>query len=73
MSNHFVSATCIGEHCRMCELPATHKVGEEVAHDDPHPMRHNLTAYLCCKHFTWVIGLAAPCQSAAAPAAREET
>jgi hypothetical protein len=32
----------------MCgKAPAVVKVGEEIAHDDPNPHRHNATAYLC--------------------------
>jgi hypothetical protein len=46
---HFVSASCVGEKCSMCHSPATHKVGEEIPHDDPNQMRHNYTAYVCCE------------------------
>ena len=44
----------------MCGAPATHKVGEEILWDDPHKMRHNLTAYVCCAHFTAIFGAATP-------------
>lgn len=54
--SHFVSASCKGEECRICQLPATHKVGEEIASDDPNPNRHNLTAYVCCTHFGQITG-----------------
>ncbi len=47
----FVSATCEGERCTLCGVPATNKVGEEIPHDDPMPVRHNLTAYVCAHHF----------------------
>jgi len=50
------SATCAGETCSLCGAPAEAKVGEEIAHDDPHPMRHNLTAYICAKHFADLMG-----------------
>ncbi len=40
-----------------CGVQATHKVGEEIAHDDPQPIRHGYTAYLCCDHFARVMGL----------------
>lgn len=53
--NHFVSASCRGERCR-CGRPATHKVGEEIAHDDPDQNRHNLTAYVCCIQFQQIMG-----------------
>jgi hypothetical protein len=59
--NHFVSASCGGEKCRVCGKPATHKLGEEILHDDPNPSRHNLTAYVCCEHFTMIVGPAAGC------------
>lgn len=39
----------------MCREPATHKVGEELFHDDPNPYRHNLTAYVCCWHFGFIM------------------
>lgn len=63
MTNHFVSATCEGETCTMCEVltPATHKVGEEIASDDPNGYRHNYTAYVCCKHFQQIFGSYVPC------------
>lgn len=54
--NHFVSASCRGEHCTMCPYPATHKIGEEIFSDDPNPIRHNLTAYVCCFHFGQIMG-----------------
>jgi hypothetical protein len=53
---HFVSGSCRGEFCAVCGAAATHKVGEEIPHDDPDPGRHNLTAYLCCRHFGLVLG-----------------
>lgn len=58
MAYHFVSASCEGEFCSMCQgkTPATHKVGEEIAHDDPNSYRHNFTAYVCCKHFKKIFG-----------------
>lgn len=40
----------------LCGSDAFHKVGVE----DP-TNGHNLTQYLCCKHFTAVMGFAAPC------------
>jgi hypothetical protein len=55
---HFVSAACRGETCTMCREPATHKVGEEIFHDDPMPYRHNLTAYICCPCFVKIVGTA---------------
>lgn len=60
--SHFVSATCKGERCR-CGAAATHKLGEEIPPDDPLPNRHELTAYVCCRHFAEVVGIAAsPCK-----------
>ena len=53
---HFISASCEGETCSMCDSPATHKVGEEMLHDEPNQYRHNLTAYVCCKHFVQIMG-----------------
>ena len=66
MFDHFVSGSCGGEKCSMCGEPATHKVGEEIPHDDPSSvlaldMRHNFTAYVCCDHFRAIFGSAVPC------------
>ena len=51
----FVNASCQGELCTMCGAPAVAKVGEEIAHDDPMPHRHNLTAYVCEQHFNQIM------------------
>jgi hypothetical protein len=51
----FVSASCKGERCSVCGEPAEAKLGEEIAHDDPMPHRHNLTAYVCREHFDMVL------------------
>jgi hypothetical protein len=56
---HFISESCEGEFCSFCMKPATHKIGEEIMHDDPMPMRHNLTAYVCCTHFAQAFGAGA--------------
>lgn len=64
MTEHAVSAACRGEHCSMCRQPATHKVGEEILFDDPNPIRHNLTAYVCCWHFGLMMRVV--CEPAAA-------
>jgi hypothetical protein len=64
---HFVSESCEGEDCVICQtlshekVPATHKVGEEIQHDDINPGRHNLTSYVCCRHFRLIFGPAVPC------------
>jgi len=61
--NHFVSETCKGELCRMCLAPATHKVGEEIAHDDDdNRFRHNYTAYVCCSCFSKILGPHTMCE-----------
>lgn len=53
--DRFVSKTCEGEHCSICGEPATNKVGEEIPYDHPHKERHNLTAYVCAKHFDLIM------------------
>ncbi|USN15972.1 hypothetical protein PAPPERLAPAPP_02310 [Brevundimonas phage vB_BpoS-Papperlapapp] len=68
MSAPFISSTCEGETCR-CGAPAVAKIGEEIQHDDPHPSRHNLTAYVCARHYALVLGPAAARQVGYAPAA----
>jgi hypothetical protein len=49
------SKSCVGEKCR-CGNDAAAKVGEEIAFDDPLRERHNLTAYVCEKHFRELFG-----------------
>ena len=58
---HFVSASCEGEFCVICNSPATHKVGEEVPREDPWKNRHNYTAYVCCNCFYELFGDAVMC------------
>ena len=55
---HLVAASCGGERCGMCfrdgvSVNATHKVGEELYEG---PIRHNLTQYVCCRHFKSIFG-----------------
>jgi hypothetical protein len=49
------SKACIGERC-FCGLPAAKKVGEEILFDDPNPDRHNLTRYVCARHYAQLMG-----------------
>lgn len=51
----FVSECCEGELC-FCGKPAMRKVGETIFDDDPHPIRHELTAYVCGEHFAQIMG-----------------
>ena len=44
-----------GEKCH-CGDDSVAKVGEEITHDDPLQNRHNLTAYVCEKHFRELFG-----------------
>lgn len=59
---HFISDSCQGEICGPCyrtgklTTPATHKLGEEIPHDHPRKLRHNLTMYVCCKCFALIVG-----------------
>ncbi len=54
----FVSGSCKGEICAFhdCVEPAAAKVEETIFHDDPMPVRHPLTAYLCEDHFRKIMG-----------------
>lgn len=64
---HFVSGCCEGVKCRICEMPATHKVSEVIFADEPMPIfningkeipgsRHEYTAYVCCDCFKMIFG-----------------
>jgi len=55
---YFVSASCQGERC-YCGQPAEHKVEETIFDDDPDPVRHPLTQYVCHFHFRRIMGPAA--------------
>ena len=61
-SKHFVAATTGGERCVVCDRPATHKIGEEIAPNDPSRARHNFTAYVCCARFLALFGDATFCE-----------
>jgi hypothetical protein len=51
-TKEFVSGSCKGEVCTLCKAPATHKLQEVVfLADDPQPMRHGSSAYVCKDHF----------------------
>lgn len=58
MSKPFVSGYCEGERC-YCGAPAEHKVEEVIFDDDPVPIRHGLTRYICHQHFREIMGPAA--------------
>lgn len=51
----FVSIYCEGEKC-LCGKPAEHKVEEKIFDDDPEPIRHEFTAYVCHDCFRRVMG-----------------
>lgn len=63
MRQHPISEMFSGETCDICErdtlkaFQATHKVGEELAYDDPSFGKiHNTVAYVCCSHFHQIFG-----------------
>jgi hypothetical protein len=43
------------EYDKIYYTQAFHKVGEEIFDDDPNPVRHNLTQYVCCDHFQMIM------------------
>lgn len=55
-SSGFISRCCEGEKCSVCGNHATNKLEETIFDDDPYPMRHPLTAYVCKKHFRMIVG-----------------
>ena len=62
--SHPVSRFCGGQVCGPClragvRVPATHKIGEEIAADDSNPIRHGLTQFVCCRCFCLMMGQAA--------------
>jgi hypothetical protein len=62
--NFHVNETVVGEVCliRNCGKDATHKVGEIILEGDPNPIRHNLTNYVCCRHYKMFLGTLAKMQ-----------
>ena len=56
VENDFVSDCCTGEKCNVCGKSATNKLSEVIFNDDPHPFRHELTAYVCKEHFRLIVG-----------------
>lgn len=55
----FRSGCCEGEKCSMCGDDAAAKVSEEIFSDDPNPVRHPLTAYVCRSCLALIMGPAA--------------
>lgn len=62
---HITSLSAEGEKCGICyrlhgdEVPATHKVGEEIFNmpgEQPVQIRHNFTGYVCCDCFGDIFG-----------------
>jgi hypothetical protein len=53
----FTPACAQGELCMICRAPAQRKVEENIFDDDPMPIRHPYTAYLCLKHFNLVMNI----------------
>jgi hypothetical protein len=53
--------------CKRCKSelhPISKKVCADFFHHTTGPMRHNLTAYVCCAHFTMIVGTASGCPAA---------
>jgi len=55
---HFVPDSADGERCGICSASASHKVEEVIPYFDKpgQTVRHPLTTYLCCKHFSDLMG-----------------
>jgi hypothetical protein len=51
-SRHIVPDFTIGERCTVCGEPAKHKVEDVIEHANFHPY----TQYLCCVHFSILMG-----------------
>ena len=61
MKHKSISPVFLGEDCTICHRQAEHKVAEEIMDDDPNPIRHGFSAYLCCRCFRLVMGPAVGC------------
>lgn len=46
----YIPASAQGEKCR-CGAAAARKVEEVIFSDDPHPIRHPFTTYICLECF----------------------
>lgn len=47
--------SCQDERCSVCGIQAWHKVEEDIFECDSNPIRHPLSAYLCCEHFKMIV------------------
>jgi hypothetical protein len=54
----WVSTCCRAQVCALCGQPASTKVAEAIATDDPFSFRQALTAYVCASHFQQIMGVA---------------
>lgn len=68
----FVSASCGGERCSLCGSDAAAKIEETIFHDDPQPIRHPLTAYVCADHFKKIMDRSGYLRADLVPDARRE-
>jgi hypothetical protein len=50
-ASHVVEEFTVDQHCSLCGELAAHAIVELLSVPDP-----PLTAYLCCEHFTWIMG-----------------
>ncbi len=61
LAKHAVPEWCAGEVCGMCwrsfvrKVDATHKVSEVLSMSGS-LARHELTQYVCCRHFAEIFG-----------------
>lgn len=53
----FTPQCAIGEKCTMCGADAQRKVEENIFDDDPMPIRHPYTAYVCLACFNKIMRL----------------
>lgn len=54
---NFTPASAKGEKCSICQKPAQRKVEEQIFEDDPYPIRHSFTAYVCLEHFNLIMNI----------------
>lgn len=51
----FTPKSADGERCNICKSAAQRKVSEVIFDDDPMPIRHEYTAYLCLEDFNKIM------------------
>lgn len=61
LNTYHVSLYCKGHVCSVCGKEATHNLTTTKMEDDPLQTTTQLSAYVCCEHYSMIMGKASRC------------